>query len=67
LDALIHHRIGFACLDVFEEEPYSGPLCDLDNVILTPHIGSYAREARRQMEVLAVENLFAGLKKAGIV
>ncbi len=48
-------------LDVFEQEPYNGPLKELDNVILTPHIGSYAKEARIKMEMRAVENLLKGL------
>lgn len=51
-----------AALDVFEEEPYKGPLAELDNVILTPHIGSYAKEARIKTEIDAAENLLTGLK-----
>jgi len=54
-------KIACACLDVFENEPYEGPLKELDNVILTPHIGSYAKEARIKMENMAVENLLQGL------
>ena len=54
-------HLSGAALDVFEEEPYSGALKELDNVILTPHIGSYAKEARVEMERLAVENLLKGL------
>ena len=50
-------KIACACLDVFENEPYEGPLKELDNVILTPHIGSYAKEARIEMENMAVDNL----------
>ncbi|MDQ3297467.1 MAG: phosphoglycerate dehydrogenase [Myxococcota bacterium] len=46
-----------AYLDCFEKEPYSGPLAKLSNVVLTAHIGSYAREARVRMELEAVENL----------
>jgi glycosyltransferase involved in cell wall biosynthesis len=53
-------RTRFA-LEVFEEEPYDGPLKKLDNVILTPHIGSYAMEARIRMEEMAVENLLKAL------
>ncbi|MDH3254988.1 MAG: phosphoglycerate dehydrogenase [Acidobacteriota bacterium] len=50
-------RIGGAYLDTFEEEPYSGPLRELPNVVLTPHIGSYASESRARMELEAVSNL----------
>lgn len=53
--------IAGAALDVFGEEPYNGRLKELDNVILTPHIGSYAKEARVNMEIEAVKNLCAGL------
>lgn len=53
--------IDTLALDVFTEEPYSGPYCDLKNVILTPHIGSYARETRVQMETEAVENLIKAI------
>lgn len=55
--ALEAGRIRGAGLDTFEEEPYSGNLCKLPNVILTAHIGSYAQEARSMMEQEAVENL----------
>lgn len=64
-DALYEHLkegdIAGAALDVFGEEPYQGRLKELDNVILTPHIGSYAKEARVNMEIEAVKNLCAGL------
>lgn len=55
-------KIACAGLDVFQEEPYKGELLKQDNVILTPHIGSYATEARIMMEKMAVENLIKGLK-----
>ncbi len=64
---LMDGRIGYACLDVFDKEPYDGPLCKLDNVILTPHIGSYAREARQQMESVAVAHLLDGLRAAAVI
>ena len=41
----------FASLDVFEKEPYDGPLTELKNVVLTPHIGSYTQETREQLEL----------------
>ena len=48
-------------LDVFEDEPYIGPLSKMNNTILTPHIGSYAREIRAKMEKESVKNLLKGL------
>lgn len=61
--ALENGYLSGAALDVFEEEPYMGELRKLDNVILTPHIGSYAEEARIRMEKQAVENLLKGLEE----
>ena len=60
--ALKEKRIAGAALDVFEREPYTGPLRELDNIVLTSHIGSYAKEARVEMEIQAVENLLKGLE-----
>lgn len=62
-NALKSNKIAGAALDVFESEPYSGPLSKLDNVVLTPHIGAYARELRAQMEIEATENLIKGLNE----
>lgn len=56
------HLAG-AALDCFENEPYTGPLRDLDNVVLTGHIGSYAQEARVLMEEQATEHLVRELRK----
>ena len=55
--ALKTKRIAGAAIDVFNDEPYSGPICELDNVVLTPHIGSYAEEGKLLMEIDAVNNL----------
>lgn len=61
-ESLKKGHLSGAALDVFRDEPYSGQLTELDNVILTPHIGSYAKEARIHMEMQAVENLLEGIK-----
>jgi len=50
-----------AALDVFEKEPYNGELLNFDNVLLTPHIGSYTEETRMIMEIETVENLINAL------
>lgn len=60
-ERLADGRLGGAALDVFEREPYAGPLAEFDNVVLTPHIGGYAAECRVAMEREAVENLLEGL------
>jgi len=61
--ALKNGTLAGAALDVFTKEPYNGPLTELENVILTSHIGSYAKEARIEMEMEAVENLLKGFKR----
>ena len=59
-EAIKNKHISGAALDVFSEEPYTGALKAMDEVILTPHIGSYAKEARVSMENEAVRNLLKG-------
>lgn len=61
-DALKAEKLAAVALDVFSNEPYDGKLCELDNVILTPHIGSYAKEGKLKMEVDAAQNLINALK-----
>jgi len=60
LDALQQKRIAGAALDVFDNEPNPNPaFLSLDNVLLTPHIGSATSETRIAMTNLAVDNLEA--------
>lgn len=61
-DLLKKKEIAGAAIDVFNEEPYDGPFTGLNNVVLTPHIGSYAAEGKLQMEIEAVNNLINVLK-----
>ena len=65
-DALVSGHLAGAALDTFEEEPYSGQLITLPQVVLTPHMGSYAKEARIQMEQEAAQNLFDSLVEIGL-
>jgi len=60
--ALAEKRIAGAGLDVFEREPaVPAELLALDNVVLTPHIGSASLATRRAMARMAVDNLIAAL------
>ena len=60
-DLLSAGRLAGAFLDVFADEPYDGPLRELPQVLLSPHIGSYARETRVRMETEAAEALLGAL------
>jgi D-3-phosphoglycerate dehydrogenase len=55
-DALIQKHLSGAALDVFRDEPYDGPLSNLENVIMTAHIAASAGGSRFMMELGAVED-----------
>jgi len=58
VNALVNKTILGAALDVFEEEPLAdSPLSRLNNVVLTPHMGSATHETRMAMAELAIKNL----------
>jgi len=63
VDALQTGQIAYAALDVTDPEPLpiDHPLLRLDNILITPHIGSATTETRAAMAQLAVDNLLAGL------
>ena len=60
IKALENNLIDGAGIDVFQNEPYKGELLRYDNVIVTPHIGSYAKEIRIKMELEAAKNIIRG-------
>jgi lactate dehydrogenase-like 2-hydroxyacid dehydrogenase len=58
IQALQQRRIAGAALDVYAREPEADPrLLALDNVVLTPHIGSATHETRLAMARLTLDNL----------
>ena len=59
--ALKSGRVQAAWFDVFWKEPYAGELIRFDNVLLTPHIGTYTEQCRLSMETAAAENILKDL------
>ena len=50
------HLAG-AAIDVFENEPYSGELGNINNIILTSHMGSMSEDCRARMEIEATSEV----------
>lgn len=48
-------HLGGAAIDVFEHEPYAGPLADIERCLLTAHMGSMSIDCRTRMEIEATE------------
>jgi D-3-phosphoglycerate dehydrogenase len=65
-DALRSGKVAAAALDVFSEEPYAGPLLELDNVVVTPHLGASTQEAQDRAGVIVAEQVAAALE-GGVV
>jgi D-3-phosphoglycerate dehydrogenase len=61
LDALRSGKVAGAALDVFSAEPYSGPLLELDNVVVTPHLAASTGEAQDRAGVIVAEQVAAAL------
>jgi D-3-phosphoglycerate dehydrogenase len=61
--ALREARLAGAGLDAFVDEPPLGsPLLELDNVVLTPHIGGRTLDGQRRMGEMAIENCLRALQ-----
>ena len=64
LDALRSGKVAAAALDVFSAEPYSGPLLELDNVVVTPHLAASTEEAQDRAGMIVAEQVAAALEGA---
>ena len=64
LQALQEKWIHAAAIDVTEPEPLprNHPLLQLDNLVITPHLGSAALQTRQKMAERTVNNLLAGMR-----
>ena len=61
-DALRSGKVAAAALDVFSAEPYTGPLLELDNVVVTPHLAASTEEAQDRAGVIVAEQVAAALE-----
>ena len=64
LEALQSGKVGAAALDVFSAEPYEGPLLELDNVVVTPHLAASTEEAQDRAGLIVAEQVAAALDGA---
>lgn len=48
-------HLSGAAIDVFEQEPYTGPLSEIERCLLTAHMGSMSIDCRTRMEIEATE------------
>lgn len=63
ISALKNDEIAGAALDVFENEPHPRQeLVEMDNVIMTPHVGSATHVARFNLSKEAVNNVLSFFK-----
>ncbi len=62
LAALRSGHVAGAALDVFGEEPYSGPLLEVDSVVATPHLAASTGEAQDRAGLIVAEQVAAALE-----
>ena len=55
-------HLSGAAVDVYEKEPYSGPLKEIERCLMTSHIGSMSIDCRTKMEIEATEEAIRFLK-----
>src|SRR5262245_42207138 len=59
--ALESGKVAGAAIDVFAKEPYSGPLLQAPNIVVTPHLAASTDEAQDRAGVIVAEQVAAGL------
>jgi D-3-phosphoglycerate dehydrogenase len=62
VEAVQSGKVAGAALDVFSSEPYSGPLLELSQVVVTPHLAASTEEAQDRAGVIVAEQVAAALE-----
>jgi D-3-phosphoglycerate dehydrogenase / 2-oxoglutarate reductase len=62
VDALRSGTVAGAAVDVFTEEPYAGPLLEVEGVVVTPHLAASTEEAQDRAGVIVAEQVAAALE-----
>jgi D-3-phosphoglycerate dehydrogenase len=62
LEAIRSGKVAGAALDVFGAEPYSGPLLELEQVVVTPHLAASTAEAQDRAGVIIAEQVVSALE-----
>jgi len=60
--ALESGKVAGAAIDVFVQEPYSGPLLGAPNIVVTPHLAASTGEAQDRAGVIVAEQVAAALE-----
>jgi D-3-phosphoglycerate dehydrogenase len=60
--ALESGKVAGAAVDVFTQEPYSGPLLGAPNIVVTPHLAASTDEAQDRAGVIVAEQVVAALE-----
>jgi len=62
VEAVQSGKVAGAALDVFSSEPYSGPLLELPQVVVTPHLAASTEEAQDRAGLIVAEQVAAALE-----
>ncbi len=62
IEALESGKVAGAAIDVFVQEPYSGPLLRAPNVVVTPHLAASTEEAQDRAGAIVAEQVAAALE-----
>lgn len=60
-EAIAAGKVAGAALDVFATEPYAGPLLELEQVVVTPHLAGSTTEAQDRAGLIIAEQVAAAL------